>query len=154
MGYYSTVTGSVSTTEGHFNAVMERQFKLPSFSDPQRLKDFFDEFYHEDGKCYINSYAKHYDLELIVDVLASFKKGDMPDEILYQGESGIEDSGTYFILPGKWAFMSVQYPRIQDVKEGDWVSAKKHNKGGRSSHENLSDHLDRASSSGSRCGKS
>jgi hypothetical protein len=125
MGYYSAVTGSVSMKEEDFKVIMERSIKLPSFSDPQMLKDYFDEFYYEDGKCYINSYAKHYDLELIVEVLASFKKDEMPDEILYQGESGIEDTGTYFILPGKWAFISVQYPSLNDVKEGDWVKATK-----------------------------
>jgi hypothetical protein len=125
MGYYSAVTGSVGMTEGDFKATMEITIKLPSFSEPQRLKDYFDEFYYEDGKCYINSYAKHYDLERIVEVLASNKTGDMPDEILYQGESGIEDTGTYFILPGKWAFISVQYPSLHDVKEGDWVKATK-----------------------------
>jgi len=125
MGYYSAVTGSVSMTEGQFNAIMDRSIKLPSFSEPQRLKDYFDEFYYEDGKCYINSYAKHYDLELIVEVLASIKKDEMPDEILYQGESGIEDTGTYFILPGRWAYVSVQYPSLHDVKEGDWITATK-----------------------------
>ncbi len=123
MGYYSAVTGSVSMTEGHFKAIMEKSIKLPSFSEPQMLKDYFDEIYDEDGRCYINSYAKHYDLELIVEVLASFKKDEIPDEILYQGESGIEDSGTYFILPGRWAFVSGRYPIIDDVKEGDWLKA-------------------------------
>lgn len=123
MSYYSTLTGSISMTEEHFMVVMERKIKLPSFSDPQMLKDYFDELYHEDGKCYVNSYAKHYDLERIMDVLACFKKGEISDEIIQLGESGIEDSGTYFILPGKWAYVSIQYPSINDVKEGDWVKA-------------------------------
>ena len=54
--------------------------------------------------------------------LQLFKEGDTADEVFYQGESGIEDSGTYFILPGKWAFVSVRYPVIEDVKEEDWVT--------------------------------
>jgi hypothetical protein len=64
------------------------------------LKDYFDELYHEDGKCYVNSYAKHYDLERIMDVLACFKKGEISDEIIQLGESGIEIQAPILLFLG------------------------------------------------------
>ena len=96
---------------------------MPSFSKPQTLRDFFQEVSYEDGACIIGSDGPHDDLERMIALLAHFKEGDEPDEIVYQGDSGLSDSGTYFLLPGKWAYAPVQYPAIEDVRDGDWVKA-------------------------------
>lgn len=121
MGYYSSVNGSVKMSEANFNALMKVRVKLPSFSDRYSLEDYFEEISFHEGVCNIDSYSKHYDLERIVGVLACFKEGEEADEIVYQGDTGIDDSGVYFILPGKWTYAGIQYPVIGDVKEGAWV---------------------------------
>jgi hypothetical protein len=121
MGYYSGVRGVVRMTEESFHRMMGIRVKLPSFSEPLTLEEFFEEITYQDGYCGVDSYGKHYDLEYMIELLARFKEDDTADEVFYQGDSGIDDSGTYFILPGKWAFVSVRYPVIDDVKEGDWV---------------------------------
>lgn len=124
MGYDSDVRGSVRMSEAHFHQLLEASAKLPTFSEPQTLENFFEEVSYEEGCCVINSYGRHYDLEYMVELISRFKDGDTVDEVVYQGDSGIEDSGTFFILPGKWAFVSVRYPIIEDVKDGDWVKAR------------------------------
>jgi hypothetical protein len=121
MGYDSDVRGSVGMSEAGFQQLMKASVKLPLSSEAQTLEDFFEEVTYEEGCCVINSYGRHYDLENMIELLARFKEGDTADEVFYQGDSGIEDSGTYFILPGKWAFVSVRYPVIEDVNEGDWA---------------------------------
>jgi hypothetical protein len=123
MGYYSGVRGVITMAEARFQQMMGVRVKLPSFSEPHTLQDFFEEVSYEDGCCTIDSYGKHYDLEYMIELLARFKEGDTADEVVYQGDSGIEDSGTFFVLPEKWAFVSVRYPIIDDVKESDWVKA-------------------------------
>nr|MBI3613945.1 hypothetical protein [Nitrospirota bacterium] len=124
MGYDSDVRGSVRMSEARFHQLLEASAKLPTFSEPQTLENFFEEVSYEEGCCVINSYGRHYDLEYMVELISRFKEGDTVDEVIYQGDSGIEDSGTFFILPGTWAFVSVRYPIIEDVKEGDWVNAR------------------------------
>ena len=123
MGYYSDVRGSVRMAEERFQQMMGVSVKVPSFSEPHTLKDFFEEVSYEEGCCTIDSYGKHYDLEYVIELLARFKEGNEPDEVVYRGDSGLSDSGTYFILPGKWAYAPVRYPIIDDVKEGDWTDA-------------------------------
>jgi len=122
MGYDSDVRGSVRMSEARFRQMREAGVELPLSLEPQTLENFFGEVTYEEGCCVINSYGRHYDLEYMIELLARFKEGDTPDEVFYQGDRGIEDSGTYFILPGKWAFVSVRYPVIEDVEECDWVT--------------------------------
>ena len=121
MGYYSGVRGVVRMTEENFHRMLRIRVKLPSFSQSLTPEEFFEEIVYQDGYCGVDSYGKHYDLQYMIELLARFKEDDTADEVVYQGDSGIEDSGTYFILPGKWAFIGVRYPVIEDVKEEDWV---------------------------------
>ena len=123
MGYYSGVRGVITMAEERFQRMMGVRVKLPSFSELLTPEEFFEEITYHDGSCTVDSYGKHYDLEYMIELLARFKEDETADEIVYQGDSGIEDAGAYFILPGKWAFVSVRYPIIDDVKEGDWVKA-------------------------------
>lgn len=123
MGYYSGVRGVITMAEARFGQMMGVRVKVPPFSEPLTLEEFFEEITYHDGSCTVDSYGKHYDLEYMIELLAPFKDGETADEIVYQGESGIDDAGTYFIVPGKWAFVSVRYPTIHDVKDGDWVKA-------------------------------
>ena len=124
MGYDSDVRGSIRMSEARFHRLLEASVKLPTYSEPQTLEHFFEEVSYEEGCCVINSYGRHYDLEYMVELISRFKEGDTVDEVVYQGDSGIEDSGTFFFLPGKWAFVSVRYPIIEDVKDGDWVNVR------------------------------
>lgn len=120
MGYYSSVNGTIRMSEEKFRRLMELKLTVPSFTKPFTMNEYFEEIEYRDGSLILDSYSKHYDLHLIVNVLACFKEGDRPDEIVYQGEGGVEDSGVYFILPGKWAHSCFDYPVIDDVEEDAW----------------------------------
>ena len=120
MGYYSSVNGTVRMSEEKFRRLMELKLTVPSFTKPITLNEYFEEVECRDGSLILDSYAKHYDLHLIVKVLACFKEGARPDEIIHQGEGGVDDSGVYFILPGKWAHSCFAYPVIDDVEEDAW----------------------------------
>jgi hypothetical protein len=121
MGYSSSVHGAVRMSRKCFAEMLNIRLRLSWSAKPLTMGEFFELIFYHDGACTVDSFARHYDLEQMIDLLAHFKEGETPDEILYQGDNGIEDSGTYFILPGRWAYASVRHPVIQDVKEGDWV---------------------------------
>ena len=124
MGYYSSVNGTVRMSEEKFRRLMELKLTVPSFTTPFTMQEYFEEVEYRDGSLILDSYAKHYDLHLIVKVLACFKEGARPDEIIHQNDAGVDDSGVYFILPGKWAHSCFAYPVFDDVEEDAWNAGR------------------------------
>jgi len=48
-----------------FQQMMGVRVKVPPFSEPLTLEEFFEEITYHDSSCTVDSYGKHYDLEIM-----------------------------------------------------------------------------------------
>lgn len=118
MGYYSSLSGSVSMSQKAYEKFIQEKLKG---ADNLPVTDYLEilEYSPSAQSLWLEGSGKMYHDEELVALLAKHKDLLGIDEIDYSGEES-SDMGRYYIDMGKWCYVEAEIPPVPSSDDRRW----------------------------------